>query len=260
MDTSKLTTLGLQENEARVYLALLGLGESAVTEISSRAQLNRTTAYDILERLSLYGLVSRSAGKKKKYVAEPPHRLRQYLLNKKRTAERRLKELEQSLPDLNTLYSNELKPSIHIGTGKQEMINLYDHALDAKEPIYSILNLKGYAELFDEIGKRQSAERSRQGIQERVLAIKSEVARAWHKETYGGSKKKQRDTEYRWIDADETKYPVGEVNIFDDKVIVMLSKPEENVAFEIVSQSFADFLKIVFEMAWKGIDGKVGKK
>ena len=46
----KLTSLGLQDNEARVYLALLELGRGNVTEVSKAAGLNRTSGYDILER------------------------------------------------------------------------------------------------------------------------------------------------------------------------------------------------------------------
>ena len=71
-----------------------------------------------------------------------------------------------------------------------------------------------------------------------------------------GKKDRQKNTEYRWIDKDERYSTAGEVVIFDDKVIGILSQPEESVAFEIQGQTFADFLKIVFEMAWD----KAGEK
>jgi len=53
--------------------------------------------------------------------------------------------------------------------------------------------------------------------------------------------------------------------IFDDKVIGMLSRASENVAFEITSQTVSDFLKIIFEMAWEKtgetkIETKIKKK
>ena len=64
----KLTSLGLQDNEARVYLALLELGRGNVTEVSKAAGLNRTSGYDILERLGTLGLVSRSTLGKKKLI------------------------------------------------------------------------------------------------------------------------------------------------------------------------------------------------
>ena len=248
----QLETMGLDNNEARIYLALLELNKGTVSKISQKAKINRTTGYDILERLCLHGLANRSDLQKKRiYIAEPPVRLRQYLENRQRAAEKRLKELEGFLPNLNSLYKTDLKPVIKFAEGKEEMINMYMRKLEAKSTIYSILNLKGYAEVFDELGTYQEQERYRRKIKEKVLAIKSDTATDWYNKTYKGKKMKKAITEYRWLEKDPKKFPVGEINIFDDIVIVMLSKPGENVAFEIKSQSFADFLKIVFEMAWE---------
>ncbi|MEK7189747.1 MAG: helix-turn-helix domain-containing protein [Patescibacteria group bacterium] len=246
-----LEKIGLQANEAKIYLALLELGQSTVTHISKLAGLNRTTGYDVLERLCLHGIANRSASSKKRlYIAEPPSRLRYFLENQKKQIGRRLEELENFLPDLQSLFKTELKPVIKFAEGKEAMINMYSHILDSKNTVYSILNLKGYAEIFDEVGASQSSERAKRGIKEKVLAIDSETARWWYNKTYKNNKKRQRATEYRWLKLDGRYSAAGEVNIFDDKVVGMLSKPSENVAFEIQSQTFADFLKIIFEMAW----------
>jgi len=249
----QLKNLGLQPNEANVYLALLELGKGTVTEISQQAKLNRTTGYDILERLCLYSLANRSISEPKKrvYMAEPPSMLVQFLENRKRQAERRMEELKKFLPGLQSLFKTDLKPAIKFAQGKKEMDNLYLHVLDSKSTVYSILNLKGYAEIFDELGVYQSEELAKRGIKEKVLAIKSEFAVAWHDKIYKGKPKRQKMTEYRWLEGYENYDTAGEVNIFDDKVIGMLSKPGENAAFEIKSQTFADFLKIIFEIAWK---------
>lgn len=248
----KLKQLGLPDNEAMIYLAVLELGQGTVTEISKAATLNRTTGYDILERLCIQGIISRSkTGKKRIYVAETPARLSQFLENKKRQTERRLKELENFLPDLQALHKTELKPVIKFAEGKKEMEQMYYHKLNAKKTIYSILNLKKYAEFFDEMGTYQSQERFKKGIKEKILAVENDTAKWWYNKTYKGNKKKQKNTEYLWIKDDAKYKTAGEISIFDDKVIGILSKPSENVAFEIQSQTFADFLKMTFEMAWK---------
>lgn len=249
----KLIDLGLQTNEAVIYMALLELGKGTVAEISYKANLNRTTGYDILERLCLLGLANRTSvgGKKRTYLAEPPHRLRQYLENKKRSAERRLEELKEVLPDLQSLYKTELKPTIKFARGKEEMENMYNHVLDAKDTVYSILNLKNYAEVFDDMGSYTSKERYKRGIKEKVLALKNDTSLAWYKKIYGNKPDRQKNTEYRWLENAEKYSTAGEIMIFDNKVIGMLSKPTENIAFEIQSQSYADFLKIVFELAWE---------
>jgi sugar-specific transcriptional regulator TrmB len=249
----QLKKLGLQPNEARVYSALLELGRGTVTEISRRAELNRTTGYDILERLGIYGLVNRviTSTRKRLYIPEPLSRLKQFLENQKKQSDRRLENFEQVFPTLQNLFKTDLKPQIKIAEGRTAMEQMYLGVLDAKSPVYAILNLKGYAEAFDQMGVEQTKERVKRGIREKVLALDSTVAREWYAKTYKGKKTRQRNTEYRWLPWDDRYQTAGEINIFDDKVIGLLSKPEENIAFEIQSQTVADFLKIIFEKAWE---------
>ena len=66
----------------------------------------------------------------------------------------------------------------------------------------------------------------------------------------------RKKTEYRWLKPTMKDYPNGEINVFDDKVIILLIKPGEYVAFEIESASLAGFLKIVFETAWGNVDNR----
>src|SRR3989344_4668462 len=154
-NTQKLENMGLSRHEARVYLALLELGRGTVTQIAQSAQMNRTTGYDILERLSLYGLASRAGTgtKKKHYAAEPPVRLKQYLENKKHQAERRLEDADAVLSDLQGLYKKESKPVIKFFEGREGARNIYWHTLEANSTIYSILDLSVYLPEYDQFGK-----------------------------------------------------------------------------------------------------------
>ena len=54
----QLKIIGLSENEIAIYLALLELGKGTVSEISRKASLNRTTGYDILNRLTNKKLIN----------------------------------------------------------------------------------------------------------------------------------------------------------------------------------------------------------
>ena len=96
-----------------------------------------------------------------------------------------------------------------------------------------------------------SLDRYRRGIKEKVLARKNDVAVAWWKKIYGKKKKRQEFTEYRWTPETKKYSPAAEILIFDDTVIGLLVKPSENMAFKVQSQSFADSLKMVFELAWE---------
>ena len=243
--------LGLQENEAYVYLSLLELGSGTVTDISKRAGLNRTTGYAILEKLGLYGIVNCKvvSERKRVYFPEPPIRLKTFLENKKRTAEQRLQEIDNILPKLKDLYKTELKPIIKIAEGVPAMKEMAVHELEAKSDIYSIANIKNYVESFSDMGKERTKGREKYKIKEKCLCIKSPEAEKWYKENY--SNKKSDLTEYRWLPENDKYATAGEIVIYDDTVIAILSKESENISFEIKSQTYADFLKMVFEKAWE---------
>ncbi|NMB48093.1 TrmB family transcriptional regulator [Candidatus Kuenenbacteria bacterium] len=251
LTVEKLEALGLQHNEALIYLALLGLGKGTVGQISKAAHLNRTTGYDILERLSLYGIANRSVVNKKKiYVAESPTRLKNYLISKRNIADKNLEKAEEILPDLQSLYKTDLKPSIKFFEGLAGIENIYQHSLEAKGIIYSILDLEQYLPDMDEFGKEHAKARTKLKVRERVLVRKSDQAIEFYNTTYKGAPDKQKITEYRWLEHEFPFSPAAEIMIYDDIVIGVLFKPGEKAAFEIQSQSFANSLKAIFELVW----------
>ncbi len=251
--TENLEKLGLQKNEATIYLALLELGKGTVTAISHLAGLNRTTGYDVLERLALYGLASRAGSdtKTKHYSAEPPQRLKQYLENKKTQAEQRLARADETLSDLLGLYKKETKPIIKFFEGREGIKNIYLHTLEAKSTILSILDLNVYLPEYDQFGKDYIRERSRKNVKEKVLVLKNQAGLDYYNAVYKKNKAFQKITEYRWLDKQFPFVPAAEVNIYDDIVMGVLVKPGENAAFEIQNPSFANSLKIIFEVAWE---------
>lgn len=254
----QLQVLGLQPNETKVYLALLELGQGTVGDISKASQLNRTTGYDILERLALKGLANRttSGNKKQMYIAEPPHRLKQFLENKKHQAEQRLESVSGVLSDLQNLYKKENKPVIKFFEGFDGIKNIYLHTLEAKGVIYSILDLSVYLpgfekSKFDEFGKEYSRKRAKMNVKEKALVIKNKEGEYFYNTTYKNNPSALKVTEYRWLEKKFPFIPAAEVNIYDDVVMGVLVKPGENAAFEIINPSFANSLKIIFEMAWE---------
>lgn len=252
----QIKKIGFQDNEAKVYLALLELGRATVTEIGKATGMNRTTGYDILERLCLNGVANRTTvGKKHMYLAEPPIRLKQYLTNKKHTIENNLEKLDNFLPDLRSLYKTDLKPGIKFFEGRVGIKNIYADALTAKSPIYSILDAEQYLPEFDQFGKDHAKQRTALKVKGRYLVRRSQKAQEFWDTTYKNKPAKQKITEYRWLDYDFAFSPAAEVMIFDDKVIGVLFKPGENFAFEIQSESFANSLKVLFEIVWSQSKG-----
>lgn len=71
----KLTQLGLNELEARVYIILLKKQFYTATEISKTARINRTQMYDILSKLIQKGMCTEVLGSVKKYSAVNPDKV-----------------------------------------------------------------------------------------------------------------------------------------------------------------------------------------
>ena len=77
MDYRELNYLGLNEKEAKVYLAALELGKSSVQNIAKKADVNRATTYVVIEALIKRGLMSSANENKKQYfIAEAPEKLK----------------------------------------------------------------------------------------------------------------------------------------------------------------------------------------
>jgi sugar-specific transcriptional regulator TrmB len=123
MDTPLLRTLtdfGLNDKEARVYLALLELGEGGVSQIAKKTDLKRAIIYIVLERLMQQGYASRTGrGKVLRFTAADPLQL----FNSEQT---RLTNFKFMLPLMRGLYNTpKSKPRFSYYEGKQAILTVY---------------------------------------------------------------------------------------------------------------------------------------
>lgn len=97
---SELQELGLTENEARIYLALLELGSSTTGPIIKRSGLYRVIVYDTLEKLLKLGLVNYSLQRnRKRFEAEQPKRLLEMVKTKEMRAKSIIHQLRSVHPE-----------------------------------------------------------------------------------------------------------------------------------------------------------------
>jgi len=249
---NSLAHLGLDKHEASIYEALLELGPSTVTQITKKAGITRTFGYPILEKLSEQGLVSKASGQGKKihYAAQHPRRLVQYIENRKNQWERRLKEAENVLPDLVSIYKLAEKPTIRFQEGVQGAQSIYMESLESKEKILSIADIEGYdTPEFKKWGQEYNRQRSLRKIHEQLLLLDTPKGRRWM-EDYRGSFKY---TEVKWIKPEQLPGIMefnGEINIFENKVLLMTIKKPHYMGVVIESKPLSDIFKSLFGLAW----------
>ena len=245
-----IKNLGLDENEAKVYLALLELGSATVTQVSKKAAINRTTGYDVLERLAIKGLVGYAStkGTKIKYRAEHPKVLANYLERQQKSYADKLARFKKQLPQLEFLFKQENKPQIKFFEGTQGLEEIYAETLKSKEEILSVGDTEEWVSPdLVAWGKAYNRQRAKLKIPERVLIPDSPKTIAWFK-NYPTTLKY---TQYRILPKKIVNYVFNsEINIFEDKVMIALLKKPHRMGALITSYELAKILKAMFEMAW----------
>jgi sugar-specific transcriptional regulator TrmB len=153
MDISEsLATLGLNEKQSAIYVALLQLGRGSAYSIADKAGIKRPTAYVILGELIEKGLVSQvPRARKKLYVAVSPEQAFA-------SADERLTLAKQKLPELLAMTKGaDSKVSVLFFEGLKGIKQVMEYKRDedkGKEFVgfyATSANLpKGLTEYFDE--------------------------------------------------------------------------------------------------------------
>jgi sugar-specific transcriptional regulator TrmB len=126
-----LTNLGLSQNEAKIYIALLSLKQATVGELAKKTKIYRTNIYDSLEKLIEKGLVAHIIKEGiKLYEASTPENLLNLLKEKEL-------ELKSALPTFMLNYSLAKKTtSTYVYEGLRAVKNTLNKLLEYKQPIY----------------------------------------------------------------------------------------------------------------------------
>ncbi len=102
-----LQEIGLNEKDAKVYLASLELGQSVVQDIAKKAGVNRAMTYFVIEALMKMGLMSSfHKGKKQFFVATDPDRFSDILQQEKLRVEKNESNLKKYFRNWNQLQAN----------------------------------------------------------------------------------------------------------------------------------------------------------
>ncbi len=106
MDEKTLEGLGLNRNEAKVYLGLLKKGQATAAELVKSVGVHRNIVYDNLEKLIDKDLVSYVVeGTKRKFIAENPESIIEFLETKKKVIDEEIKSATNILPEINKILS-----------------------------------------------------------------------------------------------------------------------------------------------------------
>lgn len=247
-----LAQLGLQDTEARFYLAALELGEAPVRDVAEKAGISRTNAYDVFSRLRDQGLVSEVGGGNAKTIivmAEPPEQL--YAI-----FEQRRQRLRSLMPELNSLHvRSRAKPRVRYFQGLDGIKKVLNDTLSSRSK--KLLGILSMRDLYQVPGRAWMDDLVRRRIEAGVMlrVIRSQV-NDMHAQ-WAQSEDELRQLRYAPADFvfSMTTY------IYDEKV-ALISTQRESFAMTIESADFASMQTHLFEALWatctpaRGVTGK----
>lgn len=243
MHLKELKNSGLSENEAKVYLAALELGEVSVYGLAKKSGVKRTTTYLAVESLKEKGLMS---GYHRNNVmlcyAENPRKLGEILEEKK-------KALDKILPELLAVTNLiERKPKIQFYEGKESYKAVFKDVLKYPDnEMLATFNEKfwNYGNFFVSyfIPKRKEKK-----IWARVLFQDNPELRDIAKD------EKQHFFKSKLVPSEKFKVEI-EMVVYGDNKVGLVSYDEE-IAIIIESQKIHATQKSFFEVIWETLSDK----
>jgi sugar-specific transcriptional regulator TrmB len=135
MDSLDLVKLGLNNNEAKVYYALLVKGEATAQELVKSLGVYRNIIYDNLEKLMGKGLISFvNEGNKRKFIAEKPQAIVEFLESKKSELDDKIKTAKSFMPKINEMLKNtKARQEVSVFRGVQGLKKVLSEIVQARK-------------------------------------------------------------------------------------------------------------------------------
>lgn len=238
--TKKLQELGLSEQEIKVYIAALELGQASIQDIAKKAGISRTSLYNFIKTLKEKRLIWETSRKKRKvYSAAHPNQL----VEIERT---RLSDIRSIIPELLAVYNKDKrKPSVTFYDGIEGIKHVYADTLSEGK---NIIEWTDYQSLKNVLGKYYAdypLERAQRDIGlKSIVADEPEARRAMT-----SNNKLLRETKF--ISAKELS---TDIMIYGDKVAMLSLKSDPPFAVLIEDKNLALTMRVVWSELWKRLE------
>lgn len=245
-----LKNFGLNEKEAKTYLAILELGSSTIKPIALKAGVKRTSIYNFIDRLIELGLVSQTKIRNRtRYSAASPEKLMEM-------EKERLRNIQNSLPEFFSIYNaSSIKPRIQYFEGPEQMKNIVREEPSChKECLYvwagaPALEMIGGPKFMAEIDK----ERIRKGVIVKAIRFKKQDLRF---ETSAQGTKYLRQLRF----GPEKYMPAMSMGIYDTGKVSFFSSKFEGFGIMIESRELEQLMRTFHELLWaKSKEAKPGE-
>ena len=249
---TELMKLGLTDEEAKVYLAVLEINGGPVSSIARKAAIHRVSCYHTVEKLLEKRLLSQyNRNGVKCFAPEPPEQILSL-------AEEKVNIAKGLLPELKSLASAlAFRPKIRFYEGRDGVERVFTESLTAKGEILGYTNLKSATMFFPEFFERYTHEKLKRKIKTRYLSPTT-VESVHVMDKFLPKKYDQNLLEILLVNRDQFLFE-NEVLVFNDSVGIVSLNQDELLGLIVESPTFARTMKAVFDLAWLGATAFVAK-
>lgn len=238
-----LKNLGLDDKEAKTYLAILELGESTIKPIALRAGLKRTSVYNFIDHLVELGLIGQSQKNgRTHYKAFSPEKLVEI-------EQERVRMVRETMPEFLSIYNDKVnKPKVSYFEGPAQLRSLGREALLCKEEVCylwpgpEITSITGGEGFWNEI----SQERIERHIFVKLIRFHGKD-RLWDYSASG----LEYLRETRWAPKDLENLVDTGIAIYDTGKVGIFGSKEEAFGILIESQSYMKTMRMFFDLLWE---------
>jgi len=228
-----LKKLGLEEKEAKVYLALLQLGEATATIISEKTNLDRTLIYQLTNKLIEKGLLSYIVKNNVRYFsAANPRKILDNLKEEQ-------KEVEKAMPEMLELANTkEETTKVELFRGKEGLKTILNDIIRTKRD-YFVFGEEGRFQEVLPIDIHQFLNQIvKNKISEKVLV----------REDWRGKAIKSKNSEFRYLP--KKMLSPSTTVIYGNKIAITVWTPPFHVIL-IKNKEVAESYRVYFEALWK---------
>lgn len=248
MKSSELIELGLTEEEADVYLALLTLGGSYVSAIAKKAGVHRVVCYKVLDGLVSKGLISQFTKEGIRHFSVEDPRI---LVRKQH---QKLERAERILPELLSMrHTLAYQPKIQYYEGVEGLKSVLEDTLFAENEIIGYTDFGALSKVLPEQDLiRYANQKLERKIKTRCISPHSNNALRHLGLCYPQGF--QSDLlEVLFVDPKDALFEY-QICMYNDRVAILSLNPNELLAMTVESPVYARTERAIFQLAWKGVE------
>lgn len=234
-----LKSLNLSEDQARVYLAALELGQANMQSLSKKSGVKRTSIYYFIDELKARQLIVETKKRQRSvYSAVHPDQL----IEIEKT---RLHELQRLRPELVALYNaSSSKPRVTFYEGIEGIKNVYGDILKERQPLVGWSDIEHRSKILGPFFESYAPERARRNITYKAIIRDTPAARSWAKKNIGHLR------EYKYVQSDDFD---TEIDMYGEKVVIFSFRTTPPYAVIIEDKHVADTMRMAWQQLWNRI-------